>query len=343
MRKCYLSKNYTTVTSAGNKAKTDIEEIIAAEGFMNIGIQQARSKNKLKGFFITLASVLKSIVLLKKGDVLLMQYPLKKYYAFVCKMAHLKGVRVITIIHDLGSFRRKKLSIEEERKLLANSDYLITGNTVMRQWLKDNDHQQPIAVLGAWDYLSSASPKQTDDKEKFNSIVHAGSLSPEKHSYIYKLDEALSEQASIRFDIYGGDLDMNKIVNKSLFTYHGFTLPDNLIANIAGDFGLIWYGHSIDEIDGVWGEYFKINTAHKLSLYIRCHLPIIVWSKMAMAQFVKEHNIGFTVDSLTELEEKINSLSKHDYLQMKHNTVAISNRIAKGRSFMDAYNELIKN
>lgn len=118
--KCYLSKNYKGLQNAGNKAKTDIEKILQQQGFRNVGLKQTVYTNKVLGFFITLLGVLKAPFCLHKGDVLLLQYPLKKYYSFVCNMAHLRGAKVITLIHDLGSFRRQKLTIPQEIKRLGH-------------------------------------------------------------------------------------------------------------------------------------------------------------------------------------------------------------------------------
>ncbi len=42
MRNCYLSRNYKDLNSAGNKAKTDIEQIMAETGYVNIGLRQTR-------------------------------------------------------------------------------------------------------------------------------------------------------------------------------------------------------------------------------------------------------------------------------------------------------------
>lgn len=129
---CYLSRNYRGVDNAGNKAKTDIEQIMESHGFRNVGLKQTRYRNVVVAFCRTLFSVLKSILCLRKGDVLVLQYPLKKYYAFVCNMAHLRGCKVVTLIHDLGSFRRKKLTIPQEIARLDHSDCVIVHSERMR-------------------------------------------------------------------------------------------------------------------------------------------------------------------------------------------------------------------
>ena len=42
---CYLSRNYRGVDNAGNKAKTDIEQIMESHGFRNVGLKQTRYRN----------------------------------------------------------------------------------------------------------------------------------------------------------------------------------------------------------------------------------------------------------------------------------------------------------
>ena len=37
---CYLSRNYRGLSSAGNKAKTDIEQIMSDMSFKNVGLKQ---------------------------------------------------------------------------------------------------------------------------------------------------------------------------------------------------------------------------------------------------------------------------------------------------------------
>lgn len=73
----YLSRNYKGLGSAGNKAKTDIEKIMDSMGLGNAGLRQTTYNNKLAHFFLTLAGVIKSPFSLKRGDTLLLQYPLK--------------------------------------------------------------------------------------------------------------------------------------------------------------------------------------------------------------------------------------------------------------------------
>ena len=94
MNKYYLSKNYPNLSSAGNKAKTDIETILSDAGFVNIGLKQTHYNNKLLGFIFTLLGVLKASFLVSKGDWLVLQYPLKKYFSFICFKTNYKVYKI---------------------------------------------------------------------------------------------------------------------------------------------------------------------------------------------------------------------------------------------------------
>ena len=110
-RLCYISRTYYNQTSAGNKAKTDYEKVLHSMGAASIGLPCKIDNNKILAFFYNLASTLIACSRIQKGDVIVLQYPVKKYFSFICKMAHLKGAKTISLIHDLGTFRRKKLTV----------------------------------------------------------------------------------------------------------------------------------------------------------------------------------------------------------------------------------------
>lgn len=323
---CYISKNYKNKTNAGNKAKTDIEQIMKDMGFKNVGLPQSTHHNKVLSFFITLIGILKAPFCLNKGDILVMQYPLKKYFSFVCNMAHLRGAKVVTLIHDLGSFRRKALTIKQEIKRLNHSDYIIAHNDKMRAWLLNNGITAPLGILEIFDYLSKTKATRKETNPPYN-ILYAGGLNPRKNTFLYEIGEHIK---SYGFNLYGNGFDATKAKRKEHFKYMGFVKSDDLIATAQGDFGLVWDGFSISSCTGDFGEYLQYNNPHKTSLYIRCELPVIIWSKAALADFILKHNIGFAVDSLEEIEPLLANLSKERYEQMRHNTTIISDKLANG-------------
>ena len=83
-------------------------------GYRNLGIRQSVSNGGLKHFVRNLAGVIKECGTIRPGDIVVLQYPLKKYFSPVCHIAHARGAKVIALIHDLGSFRRKALTEGKE-------------------------------------------------------------------------------------------------------------------------------------------------------------------------------------------------------------------------------------
>ncbi|WP_165026031.1 galactofuranosyltransferase [Dysgonomonas sp. ZJ279] len=336
MNKCYLSKNYKGLGSAGNKAKTDIEAILKEIGYRNVGLKQSSYDNKIIGFLVTLLGVLKTPFSLRKGDILVLQYPLKKYYELVCNIAHMKGCKVVTIIHDLGSFRRGRLTIEQEIERLNHSDYIIAHNEAMAQWLQQHKTSAQIGCLQIFDYLSKDKAQFKETAPTPYSVVYAGALSSKKNAFLYELGNYMH---SYRFNLYGGGFDASSAKNEELFTYKGFIPSDELITSACGHFGLVWDGDSTSTCSGTYGEYLQYNNPHKTSLYIRCLLPVIIWKKAALAPFIKENNIGICIDSLENLDEVLSSVSQEEYETMKKNIVTISDRLSTGYYLTHAVDE----
>ena len=326
-RLCYISRNYYNLTSAGNKAKTDYEKVLHSMGAENIGLPCRINKNKFQAFFYNLASTFIACSHIQKGDVIVLQYPVKKYFSFICDVAHLKGAKTISLIHDLGCFRRKKLTIEQELKRLNHTDYVIATNQAMKGWLEQQGLEKPIGALGFHDYLSPsvAANKKHQPNEAWN-IVYAGSLNLRKNAFILKMQEL---DYQFKFHLYGNMEDYDAVAKDKNIVWHGFMNADDFIKQVRGNFGLVWDGDSLEECRGDFGSYLKYNTPHKASFYLRAGLPIIVWKESAIASLVEEMGVGFTINSLKELPIRLKNISTEKYSAMltkvKQLAIAINN------------------
>lgn len=340
MRNCFISRNYKTVKSGGGRVRTDLEKIMTDMGFQNLGLQQSRHHNMVFDFFYTFTSVMKGVMSLRRGDTLVIQYPMKKYYEFVCDMAHRKGVKVVTVIHDLGCFRRKKLTVEREMERLAHSDALIVHNPTMHKWLKNHGYQGEMQIIGLFDYLSPApitSKRQAPNAPGEYSIFFAGSLTTKHNEFIYMLPEQLKGH---KFYLYGAGF--REDLAKEELVYKGFAADYELMENNLGDFGLSWYGESLTEGKGMIGEYMAYNNPHKILLYLRCSAPVIIGKAAALAPFIEENGIGICVDTLENLGDVLEKVTLEDYKRMQKNVKAMSDKIASGYFFRTAFTELQK-
>ena len=89
----------------------------------------------------------------------------------------------------------------------------------------------------------------------------------------------------------------------------------------------MWDGN-VDESDEhlTYKNYTKYNNPHKLSCYLAAGIPVIVWKKSAVANFVLKNNIGYVISSLYD----INELDFSDYELKKKNIEKISKNLKNG-------------
>ncbi|MCC8036216.1 MAG: galactofuranosyltransferase [Rikenellaceae bacterium] len=332
MALCYLLKR------SPSKAKTDVDEIMRGVGFRNVGLSQPPHIGKFRDFFTTLFGVVKAGFSLKRGDVLVLQYNLRKYYGFMCRTAHRRGAKVVTLIHDLGSFYRSKLSHEDEIARIGQSDYLIVHNDRMKQWLTDHGCRVPMGTLEIFDYLSSTEPAPVSEPRKPYGVIYAGTLSKKKNGFLYDLEDHIN---NYRFILYGGGFDPEAIRRRECFEYHGFVSSDKLVESPGGEFGLVWDGSSIHACEGPRGEYTRYNNPHKFSLYLRCGIPVIIWKQAAMAKFIDDHGVGICVESLTELDRVLGEITPGQYASMQRAARRIGEKLGRGFYFKRALREAL--
>lgn len=324
-----------------NKAKEDMDVLMQRMGFANVAVG-SDWRGSVSRFFAKLLSVLVLPLRLRRDDVLLIQYPFKKYYALLCKIAHLRGARVVTLIHDLGCFRRHKLTPEGEVRLLSHSDVLIVHNTAMHQFLAEHHYPHPIVELGIFDYLSdcqpSASPVYPQDGVAWE-VVYAGGLAKRKSTFIYMLDKVMD--GSWQFIVHGNGLDEDEARTWQHVSYGGFMKSDDFISRGRGHFGLVWDGISIDECAGPWGEYLRINNPHKTSFYLRAGKPVIMWSQSALAPFVVGQGAGIIVDSLSQIGERLAQLSPEQYTTMCQCAARLGQQLQDGHYLQQSFTQAV--
>lgn len=335
-RLCYISRNYYNLTSAGNKAKTDNEDTLVEMGAANLGLHRTVHDSKILAFFLDLAGIIRACFLLRKGDVLFLQYPVKKYFSFLCDVARRKGAKTVSLIHDLGSFRRKKLSIQKEISRLSHSDYIIASNENMKSWLLAHGLEKPIGSLGLFDYrsLSFHEPQASSSDTTLNpTIVYAGALSMRKNSFLVELTKSLSAWS---LTIVGNKEGLRGLEDNPHVTYRGFLPSEEFISHVDADFGLVWDGDSLDTCSGEYGNYLRLNSPHKVSFNLRAGLPVIVWKESAVAPIIKKYGCGIAVGSLKELDNILPRLSQEDYSDMQERARQMAMRLNQGYFLKEA-------
>lgn len=259
-------------------------------------------------------------------EILILQYPIFERKTLL-KLANKK--RSIVFIHDVEGVRsqdEKLLAMEIEK--LSLFSYIVVHNKKMKQILIEKGiGEEKIFILELFDYLCNEEEKRKEDKQQVKDIkdiqlCYAGNLRQEKSFFIYQLTD---EMLSFSFHLYGIGAETEKLAKK--IKYKGKVEPDDLPNKMQGNLGLIWDGR-MDEKDE--NEYFKnytkYNNPHKLSCCIAAGMPVVVWEKAAIADFVKKENIGYTVHSLKD----INYINLEDYAKKLENVQAIKQRVRTG-------------
>lgn len=78
------------------------------------------------------------------------------------------------------------------------------------------------------------------------------------------------------------------------------------------------------------GNYLKYNNPHKLSLYVASGIPVITWNQAAIAEFIQENDIGFTVDGIDQISTKISQLNEKVYSRYCKNILKLQDKAIKG-------------
>ncbi len=319
--------NYYIEIISPNKAKNDVDAIVREMGFISLTPRQKRG-DAFSRFWTKLVSIFRILTVLKRGDVLFLQYPMKKFFRISCIFAHLRQAKVVSLIHDLGAFRRHKLTPEGENRLLSNSDVLIVHNESMEKWLLDKGYTNKIIRLGIFDYISPSVARDYREPHSPWSVIFAGGLGAWRSGFLYALDKTPAK--GWQMNLYGSGLDEKILRSWNFINYKGCLPSDELVATAEGDFGLVWDGDSVDRCSGNWGEYLLINNPHKTSLYLRCNLPVLIWSKAAIAPFLTAHKCCLTFDSLDEIEGLLASLSRERYAELQRNAAALGEKVGSG-------------
>lgn len=336
--------------TAGVKARDDAEKILIDAGCKELIIEisddrdNAGKLDKLLVHFKLLKEWNKTFSPVQKGDVVYIQFPVVNH-TLVLDRAIKKlvdnGVKVVALIHDLEVLRlslsdsfskvQKWRLKREEVSVMNLFSKIIVHNESMLEYMNQalGIPKEKMVNLEIFDYLidNPENKKIERTSENYKSVIIAGNLSQMKAAYAYDLPE------ETQFVLYGpnytGKTDGN-------ITYKGSFPPDVLPFVLEGGFGLVWDGISSTTCEGVWGEYLKYNNPHKTSLYLASQLPLVIWEKAALSDFVVKNGCGITVASLFDIPEAINKVTEEEYKSMLENTKEVSKKLVSGYYLLKA-------
>lgn len=337
----FFSEEQEKQNIGGSKARQDIDYILRQRGYTPINSRMCRDFSSPKNVINSLLSIRINWKRYKKiaqdADILIIQYPFGDYKTNIYeikKMKDKKDISVIAIIHDLPSIQEGTIDKSLEITLLKEMSMIICHNKKMAEVLvKLGINKNRLVCLEIFDYLCDNVDKR---KSKDDGITIAGNMSPVKAKYIYKLiDEYQNKDLIIH--LYGPNFE-----NNSFKGYHGSLTPEELIRQIRGSYGLIWDGDSLEECNGLFGNYQKINNPHRVSMNLAAKMPILIWRKAALSEYVEENKVGLVIDSLTDIDILLQNITMEKYQEMQKNLEIISDKIRNGHYTNKAIDNALK-
>lgn len=323
-KKYIIGFELSSSKTAGGKAQGDINQIALQLGYRPI-VYKIRGRRILK--MIEKWKFLKKIRKLPGNSTVIIQYPTSVPFEQILSVLERQKLSIITIMHDVGFLRSegeiKEKEKKNEKKLFEISHKIIVHNEIMKKaFIEFGVDEKKIVCLGLFDYLCEKATIRERNKSK--KIIIAGNLHQDKCGYVYKLENLGSD---ITFNLYGINYTGKGTNN---INYKGAFRPEDLPGQLEGSFGLVWDGQETDTCAGKIGDYLKYNNPHKLSLYLVAGIPVIVWSQSATAPLVMKYDVGIIVDSLSEINYKINNISMEKYRKMCDNCRKMSAHIRDG-------------
>lgn len=337
--------------TASSKARDDVTSILESRGFTTQWVHVHDSTaygdllKDLASSYRQLKQVLKRV---ERGSTLIYQYPWDSqalsFARQIRRTARKENLTTIALIHDLNSLRtQSKLGLKyyqilvNEYKFINSFDYVVCHNESMAKHLVQHGITlDKLICLELFDYLLSAD--QVGSPAQFaHSVSIAGNLSPTKAPYVSLLPSLKNKNYVL--DLYGVGYEGPAI--SGTLEYHGSFDPDELPRHLAQGFGLVWDGNSLDGCFGPLGSYEKYNNPHKLSLYLACGMPVIVWSEAAVADFVRKHEVGIAVSSLRELDDIMKSFTQKEFDCLAQNAYAVGAQATRGEYLVRALEKCV--
>lgn len=336
-----IDRDLNITNDAGFKARVDIINILTHEfGYKYIPIKKSR---KIVDIMCSFKNILEMKI--NKNSIILIQYPInRKALSFIFTRIKLNKSKAICMIHDIESLRncQSDKKIKKEIEVLNKFEYIISHNSCMTKWIKDNGVKSKVYDLNLFDYVAKGREVNHSHNinEKYKVSYATGLLGDEKSSFLYKLNN--NQLSNFELLLYG---QIKSKLNELVLTlknvrYMQSISPEIITEKLEGDFGLIWDGDSIDRCNGNYGYYLKYNNPHKLSMYIAAGKPVISWKKAAISNFIESNNIGFCVDSINEINDKLNSISLADYNNMCIHVKKFAEKIRKGECIKNIINQI---
>lgn len=326
--------------NAGHKAPEDILNICnKLENIKEHSFLVKKEDTFIQKVLVNLDKIKMFKKLSKINENFIIQYPFS-YQDVVnnSMIKFMKKQKVVLVIHDIVGLRDKdQVTLAKELNILRLAEVIIAHNQKMKKFLIENGiKENKIYVLDLFDYLCNGElevKRNNVTNIQEAKVVYAGNLSKEKSPFLHQLDE---NKMKFNMDVFGIGID--KDINNKI-SFKGKLHPEELPNKLPGNLGLVWDGCFDDSDEDVtFKNYTKFNNPHKLSCYMAAGIPVIVWEKAAIADFVKANNIGYTISNIYD----INNIDLTDYEIKLKNALELKEKVRNGHFTKLVIEEILK-
>jgi len=322
----------------GGIGPADIERILLQEGAQALFFPYNNSFT-LKAKLYRLIYGIRLLFTLEKEAIVFFQYPLyaRLHYILLRSLRLFrKKVRVVCLIDEINGLKYGDHGLLAwEKKWFTRFPFVIVHNHAMQTWFRENVPGRQTTILQLFDFLTTPVTRQ---RALAPVIAYAGNLA--ESGFQERLGK-LTNGGELVFHLYGLPAPDTTTLPANV-VYKGVFRPYDLPAHIDAAFGLVWDGKEADRIAGSFGHYMQYISHHKVSLHIMSRIPSIVYEQAGTAAFIREHQIGFTINSLEEIPARLQQLTEAEYQQMCVNTEVLAQRLAAGEHLKRALRELLE-
>lgn len=333
----FITELDETGDRCGSKAREDID--VALRHYFGEPYYVYRRK-KFTSFYDKVKYVLNNCVGFARlfnchGKNIIMQYPYCTNRILEELLVRLsKHNKVTLIVHDIDSIRGLNGRVFSKEIAYFNTcQNLVLHNESMIKYLVKNGLKTKTINLEIFDYFLKERPNK--HYSPVSQIAFAGNLSKS----VFLQDKEL-EKVNAKFILFGSGYS-RELFKANNIDFKGIYTEEEIPYKLEGGFGLVWDGNSIDTCSGDIGEYTKYNNPYKLSLYIAAGLPVIAWKKAAIAKLIEKYNIGFTVDSLQDINTYLHTLSPEKYNCYLENIKTMQLQVCTGTYINKAISKLV--
>lgn len=319
---------------AQNKAHDDVAAVLDGLGFERVEISRKMSGGKFAQNFERIKWILRCPFWrrrIKKGATIFVQYTISCWQGALAfhlldeKIKAKKNLKVVALIHDINrtDVLEDRLTANEKRFFTLCDKILVHCENMKTFFVRHGVAAEKLQIFEAFDYLTDV-PMNPLTTEHMNTVNICGNLSPHKCGCYRDLKTI----KGVDWRLYGPNFDPSFAADN--VHYMGEFPPNVLPGQFKCGWGLIWDGDSIGTQSGLFGDYQHYIHSHKFSLYLAAGLPVIVWSKSGVADFVTKNRIGIAIESLEEISQVFANMSLEVYAELRENARIWGQKLRRG-------------